>query len=183
MSASGWLSERSRNGGVDEVPLPATAGPGRLWLCGKHFIGPDVAEAMARVGATTVVCLNEEAELADRYPQYVTWLRAAGPAAAVWHPLPDFHAPTVDGAGPLLADLAERLAGGGRLLVHCGAGQGRAGTLAAAVLIHLGSSLDDALATVAAARPLAGPQSPIQRQLCADLADLAAPAALPPADR
>ena len=43
-----WLNERSRNGSVDEIPLPGTAG--RLWLCGKHFIGPDPEGAVARVG-------------------------------------------------------------------------------------------------------------------------------------
>jgi protein-tyrosine phosphatase len=85
----------------------------------------------------------------------------------VWHPVPDFHAPTVDDATVLVADLTSRLQGGGRLLVHCGAGQGRAGTLAVALLLALGASLDDALATVAAARPLAGPQSDVQRDLCA----------------
>ena len=51
------LSDRSRHGGVDEIPLPA--GDGRLWLCGKHFVGPDVEDAIRQVGATTVVCLNE----------------------------------------------------------------------------------------------------------------------------
>ena len=72
---TGWPSERSRNGGVDEVPLPK--GPGRLWLCGKHFIGPDVEAALHRVGATTVVCLNERDELAGRYDDYVRWLTDA----------------------------------------------------------------------------------------------------------
>jgi protein-tyrosine phosphatase len=166
-----WLSERRRNGGIDEVRLPVAGGPGRLWLCGKHFIGPDVDAAMARVGATTVVCLNEAHELADRYPQYVAWLRSAPATAAVWHPIPDFHAPSVDVARALVADLTGRLAGGGSLLVHCGAGQGRAGTLAVAILVALGTPLDDAFATVADARSLAGPQSPVQRDLCAALAE------------
>ncbi len=45
------------DGGIDEIPLPATAS-GRLWLCGKHAIGPDPEGLMARVGADGVVCLN-----------------------------------------------------------------------------------------------------------------------------
>ena len=60
-------SERSRHGGVDEIPLPV--GPGRLWLCGKHYIGPDPEAAMAAIGATTVVCLSETHELADLPPR------------------------------------------------------------------------------------------------------------------
>ena len=36
-----WVKERSRNGGADEVPLPAGATAGRLWLCGKHFVGAE----------------------------------------------------------------------------------------------------------------------------------------------
>src|ERR1700691_1120546 len=34
-----WPGERSSHGGVDEIALPR--GPGRLWLCGKHFVGAD----------------------------------------------------------------------------------------------------------------------------------------------
>src|SRR5205085_10990371 len=104
---TGWLSERSRNGGVDEVPLPI--GPGRLFLCGKHFIGPDVEAAMARVGATTVVCLNERDELAGRYDDYVRWLTEAHPVRVVWYPIPDLHAPPVEAVMPFLEDLRDRL--------------------------------------------------------------------------
>src|SRR3954447_12230654 len=105
---SGWLSERRRNGGVDEVPLPATAGAGRLWLCGKHFIGPDPEAALARTGATTAVCLNEGGELHARYPHYVEWLRANHPHRAEWFPVPDLHAPPLDAARDLLDRLRRR---------------------------------------------------------------------------
>src|SRR5947209_2516503 len=149
---SGWLSERSRNGGVDEVPLPA--GPGRLWLCGKHFIGPDVEAALARVDATTVVCLNERAELAGRYDEYVRWLTEGEPARVVWFPIPDLHSPDAARVEPFLADLRARLANGESLLMHCGAGIGRAGTMAAALLITMGVPPEGAIATVAAHRPL-----------------------------
>jgi len=84
-------SERSRHGGVDEIPLPV--GPGRLWLCGKHFVGPDPDAAMAAVGATTVLCLSEVHELSGRYPGYVAWLGVNVPRRAVWFPIPDLHAP------------------------------------------------------------------------------------------
>jgi hypothetical protein len=72
-----WLSERSRNGGIDEVPLPDPTW-GRLWLCGKHFVGPDPHGALARTAAKAIVCLNEGYELRGRYPDYVEWLVANG---------------------------------------------------------------------------------------------------------
>jgi protein-tyrosine phosphatase len=159
-----WPVGRSRDGGVDEVPLP---GPGRLWLCGKHAIGPDPEAALASVGATVVVCLNERAELADRYPGYVAWLERD--PRARWHPVPDLHAPPVDEARELVAELRVRLDAGAGLLVHCGAGIGRAGTLAAAVLMSYGVPLDEALTTVRASRPMAGPEAGAQAELLASL--------------
>jgi protein-tyrosine phosphatase len=166
--AGGWMDERARNGGVDEVRVP---GPGRLWLCGKHFVGPDPEAALARTGASSIVCLNEVAELAGRYPDYVRWLEANGPVRATWFPVPDLHAPAAAAVAPMLDELVERLAAGEGVLVHCGAGVGRAGTIAAAVLMRLGLSRADALATVAASRPTAGPQADVQDALLAALDD------------
>lgn len=159
-----WRAERSRNGGADRIPLPDGIGGG-LWLCGKHFIGPDAEVALGKTGATTAVCLSQSAELADRYPEYVQWLHDNQPARAVWFPVPDLHAPAVDSARAFVDALVERIRGGEVLLVHCGAGIGRAGTMAAAVLMHLGVGLDAAVATVAASRPMAGPEAGAQRDL------------------
>jgi protein-tyrosine phosphatase len=151
---------------VDRIPLPIEAGG--LWLCGKHFIGPDVEAALKAVGASHVVCLNERHELEDRYPQYVEWLRTDD--RALWHPVPDFHAPHIDDARQLVLELRQRIESGETLLVHCGAGIGRSGTIAAAILITMGASLEDALATVAAHRPMAGPEAGAQRDLLVALA-------------
>lgn len=158
-----WTGHRSRHGGVDEIPLPD--GPGRLWLCGKHFVGPDPERALAAVGATTIVCLNERFELVDRYPEYVDWLERNRPARAVWHPVPDLHAPGVDEARAILAGLRDRIARGETLLVHCGAGIGRTGTLATALLVTMGVPLDEAATRVAAHRPMAGPEAGAQTEL------------------
>ena len=160
---AGWLNERSRNGGIDEIPLPVTAG--RLFVCGKHFIGPDAEAAMARCGATVVVCLNERDELEDRYPDYVRWLAANADGRAIWHPIPDLHAPPIGDAIALIDQLGELLGGGESLLLHGGAGIGRAGTTAVCVLIKLGMRADDALATVGNHRPMAGPEAGVQRDL------------------
>ena len=171
MSAD-WPGERSRNGGVDEVPLPR--GPGRLWLCGKHFIGPDHTGAVERVDADAVVCLCHRRELADRYPGYVAWLEAGGtgerrrrPTEVIWLPVDDLHAPGLEAAVELATSLRDRLDRGQSVLIHCGAGIGRAGTTAAAVLMAMGETRSSALATVAASRPLAGPEVGAQSDLLA----------------
>ena len=152
-----WLSERARNGGIDEIPLPATSG--RLFLCGKHLIGPDVEATLERTGATTVVCLTERHELVQRFPQYVAWLDQNAAAKAIWSPIADLHAPRVDDFAALISRIRARIDAGEGVIVHCGAGIGRAGTVAAAVLMSLGADHDDALATLRAARPGAGPQT------------------------
>lgn len=168
MQTDSWRGERHRHGGADEIPLPI--GPGRLWLCGKHFVGPDAEAALVAVDADTIVCLNQQPELIDRYPAYVDWLRENRPTRALWHPIPDLHAPAVDEARVLVAELVRRIESGESLLVHCGAGIGRAGTVAAAVLLSLGITLDDALATVAEHRAMAGPEAGAQAGLLASLA-------------
>ncbi|HVV34981.1 MAG TPA: dual specificity protein phosphatase family protein [Acidimicrobiales bacterium] len=159
-----WLSERSRNGGIDEVPLPDPSW-GRLWLCGKHFVGPDPEGALARTQAAAIVCLNEGYELSERYPDYVEWLVANRGGRAVWAPWPDMHAPPVEDFAAFLDTLKARLTQGEGLIVHCGAGIGRAGTTATALLMDLGLSLRDALSAVRAARPAAGPQTAEQDAL------------------
>ena len=158
-----WPSHRSLDGGIDRIPLPGTAG--ELWLCGKHVTGPDAEAAMARVGATTIVCLNERHELEDRYPDYVAWLVAHRGDRAVWFPIPDLHAPAPADAALLLDDLVARVGRGEHLLVHCAAGIGRAGTIATCLLIRLGMPAADAMAHVAAHRPMAGPEGGAQQAL------------------
>jgi protein-tyrosine phosphatase len=152
---SGFWNERTRNGGLDEVPLPA--GPGRLWLCGKHVVGPDPEAVLERTGATTIVCLNEIGELHARYPEYVEWLRVNNGERAMWVPTHDMH-PLVD-FELVVGAVRQRLDEGGGVVIHCGAGIGRAGTLASAVLVSLGMRLDTALEHVRAHRPMAGPQT------------------------
>ena len=164
--ASWRTSERSRNGGLDQVPVHGVAG--RLWLCGKHLVGPDVHAAVARVDADVVLCLNQRHELEDRYPDYVGWLRTD--PRAWWVPVPDLHAPPLDEAVPVVEALVAHLEAGRTVLAHCGAGIGRAGTIAAAVLVAWGATVDEATSVVAASRPGAGPAAGAQRELLDQLA-------------
>jgi protein-tyrosine phosphatase len=153
------------------VPLPTAAGA--LWLCGKHAVGPDVGAVMAEIGATTIVCLTERFELADRYPDYVTWLDANVGGRAIWFPIPDLHAPDVDSVLTLTTEIRDRVARGESVLVHCAAGIGRAGTLAACLLVTMGMSRDEALAHVGQHRPMAGPEVGAQRTLVDTVAERA----------
>ncbi len=159
-------SERSRNGGIDRVPVAGA--PGELWLCGKHLIGPDPEAAVDRIGADLVVCLNQRHELEDRYPSYVDWLRTD--PRVRWVPVPDLGVPTIDVAAELARSVSSSLDAGRTVLAHCGAGIGRAGTLAAAVLVVRGATVAEAVAVVAASRPTAGPEAGAQLLLLHELA-------------
>jgi hypothetical protein len=162
------------DGGVHEIPFGRLNGrpTGRLWLCGKHVIGPDPEALLDRLGADTVVCLTERHELADRYPAYVSWLERD--PRAVWFPVHDLHAPPLAAARPFYGSLLDRLADGEGLIVHCAAGIGRAGTTAVALLVLSGWELADALAHVRAHRPMAGPEAGSQLELLRRLAELSA---------
>ena len=160
----GWLSRRQRDGGIDEIPLPGEI-PGSLWLCGKHAIAPQLGVVSDTTpNWTTVVCLTERHELEERYPEYVAWLDSAGDAA-LWWPIPDMDAPPLSKMLPFVDDLAERLLRGDSLLVHCGAGVGRAGTTAVCVLVRMGLAVESAEYVVAEHRPMAGPEVGVQRDL------------------
>jgi protein-tyrosine phosphatase len=147
----------STQGGIHQVPLPDT--PGAMWLCGKHVIAPDPEAVLSSVGATTVVCLTRAHEIAERYPDYVTWLTSNQPERAVWLPVADFGVPDDDEVSRrLLVDMAARVRRGEGLIVHCAAGIGRSGTMAAALLVLLGMDADAACSHVRAHRPMAGPE-------------------------
>ncbi len=159
-----WLNDRQRDGGVDRIPLPQGI-DGELRLCGKHA-------AASRHDAApwdTVVVLVERHEIDRRYPHYTAWLDGAGDRV-LWFPIHDLHAPAIAEAAPVVAEIARRLRGGHLVLMHCAAGMGRAGTMAACVLVALGATADEALRIVATARPGAGPEAGAQRELVAALA-------------
>lgn len=139
-------------------------GSGSIWLCGKHVVGPDPEAALVRArGAGLIVCLNQRHELADRYPEYLDWLRAESGRRALWLPIPDLHAPTIEEVRPVVDRIVRALPSG--VVIHCGAGIGRAPTVAICVLLTVGYPLDAALHLVAERRPMAGPESGTQRTL------------------
>lgn len=148
---------------IDRIPLPSS--DGALWLCGRADIASDPESTLRTTNASTVVCLNQADELEVRFPTYVEWLECNLGQAALWFPITDFGAPQVKVTMPLLREVSARLVRGDGVVMHCAMGQGRAGTMAVCVLMVLGASKHDALATVAANRASGGPWNAAQRDL------------------
>lgn len=163
MTDRGWPTGRQRDGGIDRISLPPGVA-GELRLSGKHAIG---AGRFADPAApwSTILCLCERFELAPRYPAYVDWLDRSSQEQALWHPIPDLHAPTLDDMTAVVRELADRVREGGSLLVHCAAGMGRTGMTAVCLLVTLGLDGSEALERVDRERPGAGPQTIEQEEL------------------
>lgn len=142
---------------VDWLPEAATA-PGRLGMTilpGRRDTGrnlPADLEALRRQRVSHVLCLLAPHELSlYGVEQLLPELAAAG--FALRHlPILDGGVPGADELRPILAWIDAALARGGRVLVHCVGGLGRSGTIAACLLRSRGSSAEEAIATVRAAR-------------------------------
>lgn len=156
------------DGGIHNIPLPITTGG--LWLCGKHYIAPRVEEVRLELGGPTIVCLTQRHELEDRYDTYITWLEAHRDTAAVWFPIHDLNAPSLEEGITLLERVVDGLHNNERFVIHCAAGIGRAGTIAVGVLMMLGMDSEFATSHVRAHRPMAGPEARSQRDFISSLA-------------
>ncbi len=121
---------------------------------------------IARWGATAVITLVESHELSTLGVAHLgDAVRRHGMA---WHhlPIPDLQAPGAafqQAAGDALRQTLAALHRGEKVLVHCRGGLGRAGTVAASMLIELGEAPGTALQRVRQARPGAV-ETPAQAQ-------------------
>ncbi len=150
-------------------PVPADLGDrgGRLGVTfapgkkapssfGGHWhrdLPADLGRLAGRYGVDVLVSLVEEDELVLLgIPDLVQEAERHG-IAVLRLPIPD--GGTADpGAARQVIQAAASLAMSGRHVVfHCRGGLGRAGTLAACALVHLGVRPDDAITTVRRARP------------------------------
>jgi len=149
------------------VKLPSGV-KGRLFLHsmpGRREPLESVWAAMARLDITCIACLAGPEEIDDKSRDYGCALRERGtPCDVRSFPIPDFGVPDDDVAFWRFADdMAASLKKGNAILMHCGAGIGRTGTMATAVLIALGDPLDAALRAVQAAG--SHPETRSQRSL------------------
>lgn len=149
---------------VDQVSRAALPLPGRLGLTrapGRPAPGrspdPDAwlaedLDAIAASGGKVLVTLLERTELA----QLGDLAREAERAGLTWvpFPIPDMWIPhDLAATRRLVERLVRRLARGDDVVVHCWGGLGRAGTIAACVLVAAGQTPARAIAHVRAARP------------------------------
>ena len=73
-----------------------------------------------------------------RYPDVRRMAAGQHGRPAIWFPIENFSAPSARSVMPILRMIVERLEAGEGVVMHCAAGQGRAGTMAACVLMALG---------------------------------------------
>ena len=104
-------------------------------------------------GGRVIVCLAAPDEIRAKSPEYAAALETKTlPCQVEAFPIPDFGVPDDREAFWSLASrLAKQLRAGDRVLIHCGAGIGRTGTLATSVLLALGESRVKAEQAVSAA--------------------------------
>ncbi len=149
------IDQLSIPGATGGIGLSRCPGAGVSWFDRDQGLRQDL-EAIVRWGATGILSLNQVSEL--------RWLGLEHLGDAVresnlvwWHcPVIDFGAPGQDfeaewrKAGPAIQD---RLDAGERILIHCLAGLGRAGTVSARILMERGLEAGEAIRRVRAARP------------------------------
>ena len=112
-----------------------------------------------------IICLATPEEIRLKSPQYANALKLD---KNIWRlrmfPIPNFGVPTDRQAFLQLArELARQLLSGNKLLIHCGGGIGRSGTLAIGLLIALGMGAEKAREAVTSAHSY--PETTVQDRL------------------
>lgn len=126
--------------------------PDKLAGMSKPLVGmgagqEDDLDFLRRQGITAVVSVT-------RRPLPAAALREHG-ISLLHLPIPDFSPPTGEQVARFVAWVDEQLRRGGRVAVHCLAGQGRTGTLLACYLVSRGASATEAVRQVRAKDPAA----------------------------
>jgi protein-tyrosine phosphatase len=119
-------------------------------------LNSDLRRMVEHYGLTTLVSLLEDFE----YPlleiaELVSRAEAHG-IEVIRYPIRDMSVPPADamaGFASLISGVSGRITSGETVVVHCRAGFGRSGLVAAAVLVAAGQAPEDAISAVRSARP------------------------------
>ena len=147
-----------------EVNLAGIA-EGRLLLHsmpGRYDSLADAWNEAERTGIRVLVCLAPQDEIEKKSPEYAAAIEADEvPVGLRLFPIGDFEGPdSDDGFRELAQEVAAPLRSGDGVLIHCGAGIGRTGMVAIAILMVMGSPRAEAERRVRAAG--SGPERPAQ---------------------
>jgi protein-tyrosine phosphatase len=156
-----------------QVKLPEQI-PGRLYLHsmpGRYEPFDQFQQEATRLGIQRLICLTSQEEIRQKSPDYLTAFQAGELNLTLsLFPIEDFGVPEDQLAFQQFSgQIAERLKEGEICLVHCGAGIGRTGTMAIAVLLSLGIPFTEAAFLVKNAGSY--PETPEQLHLLIWLAD------------
>lgn len=131
--------------------LPAVTGT-PLWkyskITSQLYVGPQYRKNglknLAREGIRSVVNLRIEKD--DR-------MFGLAPARYCYLPTVDDQAPSMEDLHKGVKFIRDEILAGEKVYIHCGAGVGRAPTMAAAYLISQGSKIDEAIEMIRKVRP------------------------------
>jgi protein-tyrosine phosphatase len=131
------------------VQLPGHV-PGSLWLSsmpGRFGTWEEFENDARRAQLALVVCLTPQSEIQELSPVYARAVKRGGANYEWLHlPMPNFGLP--EDAQEFrrgVGRIAQALASGQSVMMHCAAGLGRTGSAAACVLKALGLDTEDAL--------------------------------------
>ena len=139
--------------GATEIPVPGTSG--------TLFLGPipgdeETLDRIASSGIDAVLTLATAEELVELGVPGIRDILLRHSVSWTHFPIRDFDIPSdadTKAWSSLETILSERLKTGGAILIHCRAGFGRSGMIAARLLMACGSTPDDAIRIVRNSRP------------------------------
>jgi protein-tyrosine phosphatase len=158
--------------------------PGRI-LAGEYPGSPDREHqefkltALADAGIDTIIDLTRDVEGLASYGTHWTQLgeRRGRDLKRIHHPIVDCDVTTPEGYDAIVADMERELAAGRGVFVHCWGGVGRTGTVVGCWHVARGTTADEALEKVAAARQgtrkaiRESPEMPSQVDMIHEMAD------------
>ena len=137
--------DRFAQWGIDFLEPPAIGRPGRIGMTSLPA-GPETIKKLRdEFGMNRLVSLVEAKHQATAIWNWCAEARVLHH----WYPIPDMKVPRdMEHFGELVAEMVEAMDAGETVVIHCFAGLGRSGLLAACILVALGKAPADAIRLV-----------------------------------